>query len=214
MFNPSHCLALNIFKHRLSTSSLVISPAAIALLMQDAMQLFNLLLVFGAGTGLIFILRWFWWRINATTEIIAMIASLVIATTLTFTDTGLEGWHKIIIGATVTTLIWVLATFITPPTDDKTLINFYKKIRPGGSGWKPVLAKAAAQGIELEKSKTNVSLQLACFVVGTITVYAALFATGNWIYSATVPAIICSVVAIGGGLFLFNVWDKLKESNN
>ncbi|GIS56712.1 MAG: hypothetical protein CM1200mP1_06500 [Candidatus Neomarinimicrobiota bacterium] len=89
----------------------------------------------GAGTGLIYILRWFWWRINAYTEIVAMISSLVIAAYFNFGDSSLEEWEKIVFGAILTTLVWIVATFVTPPDDEKTLQNFVNKINPGGPGW-------------------------------------------------------------------------------
>jgi len=193
---------------------------SLGLMLTDAGQAFTLLLLLGAGTGLIYILRWFWWRINAATEIIAMIASLLIATYFTFfsvnyskmntvIDHDLEGWQTIIIGAVLTTLIWVIATYLTPPTDDKTLINFYKRIQPGGNGWNPVIEKAKEQNIILEPTKERLPLQILCFVIGTITVYAALFATGNWIYGETTNAIILTVITGIGGYFLLRFWSKI-----
>ncbi len=185
----------------------------LGLLLTDASQAFNLLLLLGAGTGLIYILRWFWWRINATTEVVAMIASLIIATYFTFCNTAyesfstpidhsLESWQTLVIGAILTTIVWVIATYLTTPTDDETLINFYKKIKPGGPGWNEVIVKAKAQGVNLDRPKENLPLQIVSFMVGTIAVYSALFATGNWIYGNTTPAIICTVLAIGGAIFL------------
>lgn len=183
----------------------------LGLMLKDASQAFNLLLLLGAGTGLIYILRWFWWRINATTEVVAMIASLVIASVLTFTDNDFENWEKIVLGAVLTTLTWVIATYLTPATDDETLIKFYQKIRPGGNGWNPIIQKAKDRGIEIQKSQTKIPIQLLSFIIASITVYSALFATGNWIYGKTSPALICTVIAIGGGIFLFSVWNRLKE---
>ena len=129
----------------------------LALLLQNAMQLFNLLLVFGAGTGLIFILRWFWWRINAWSEITAMVASGLISLTLTIpsikvTLFGIEGfmpsWAEFPFVVSVTTILWLLITFITPSEDESVLRSFYKKTQPGGPGWAKIVGKAQKEGVE------------------------------------------------------------------
>ncbi|MEM8525816.1 MAG: sodium:solute symporter family protein [Bacteroidota bacterium] len=184
----------------------------LGLLLTNAGQAFNLLLLLGAGTGLIYILRWFWWRINATTEVVAMIASLIIASLLTFTDNSLADWQKIVLGATLTTLTWVIATFLTPTTDENVLINFYQKIKPGGNGWNHIIERARTKGIETNKSKENLPVQLLSFVIGCVTVYAALFATGSWIYGETSTGLILTLVALGGGFVLFNTWKKVNAN--
>ncbi len=183
---------------------------SLGMLLTDATQAFNLLLLLGAGTGFIYILRWFWWRISAFTEIVAMIASLIIASYFSFADHPFEHWETIVIGALLTTLVWVTATFFTSPTDDDTLINFYQKIRPSGPGWLAVITKAKAKGIGIRQEKNQLPLELLCFVIGSITVYAALFATGSWIYGRFLPAFILTIVAILGGAFLLYAWGLLK----
>ncbi|MEZ5043527.1 MAG: sodium:solute symporter family protein [Saprospiraceae bacterium] len=187
----------------------------LGLALTDATQAFNLLLLLGSGTGLIYILRWFWWRINAMTEIIAMVSSLIIAGYLTFIHdmTGLptlEPWHKTVLGALLTTIAWVLAAYVTPQTDESTLINFYQKIRPGGSGWKMVVDKAKAKGIDITYEKGQFPLEFLAFIIGCFTVYAALFATGYWIYGQTSSAFIASIGTILGGFILFRIWGNLK----
>ncbi len=201
-----------IWAARLFTVVSAILGLSLGLLLTDATQAFNLLLLLGAGTGLIYILRWFWWRISAMTEIIAMIASLVIAAGFTFTDHGLEGWQTLVFGALLTTAIWVSATFLTRPTDQKTLLNFYRRIRPGGPGWKPVRAAAAIlePGLPLPAVHSQLPLELACVLIGSITVYAALFATGNWIYGNVPTAALLTALAGGGTVFLFSAWQKLR----
>lgn len=213
----------------------------LGLMLTDATQAFNLLLLLGAGTGAIYILRWFWWRINAMTEIVAMVASLLIASYFTFghdtliymmngidpetinkitgfapdgTNTKelflIAGWKKIVAGAILTTIVWVVAAFVTEPTDDETLRNFYKKIRPSGSGWDQVIQKAKADGVDIRKEKSQLPLELLCWVVGCVAVYAALFATGNWIYGNTSTASILTGISIVGAVFLFRAWGSLK----
>jgi len=188
---------------------------SLGLLLTDSTQAFNLLLLLGAGTGLIYILRWFWWRINAVTEIVAMVASLIIAGYLTFFHDNLgflplKPHEKIVLGAILTTTIWIIGTFFTSPDDDETLIRFYQKIRPGGTGWKPVVDRAQAQGLDVEEAPSQLPLEILCMVIGCITVYSALFATGQWIYGRLVEASGLTILAVGGTYFLFRVWNKLK----
>lgn len=182
----------------------------LGLILTDATQAFNLLLLLGAGTGLIYILRWFWWRINAMTEIVAMIASLIIASFFSFYDHGIVGWKTIMIGAVLTTIIWVLATYLTPPTDEETLRSFHQKIRPGGSGWNAVLDRAKSQGVTMQPGEGGLALGVLAMIVGTFTVYAALFAVGNFIYGNTPIALIMTGVSAVGAIFLIKSWDKVS----
>lgn len=184
----------------------------LGLLLTDASQAFNLLLLLGAGTGMIYILRWFWWRINAMTEIVAMIASLFIAGFFTFLSDALLPWQEIIIGAVLTTLIWIISTFFTPPTDEKTLISFYQKINPGGSGWNSIRQKAIEQGVKLNEHDEKLPLEILCVLIASITVYSALFATGNWIYGNIGLAAGLSVVSAAGAYFLFRSWAKISAT--
>ncbi|MEQ9580573.1 MAG: sodium:solute symporter family protein, partial [Arenibacter sp.] len=129
---------------RISTVILMVFSAALALLLQNALQLFEVLLVFGAGTGLIFILRWFWWRINAWSEITAMFASGIISIILKLTAVGpflfaaetgvFPDWAEYPFVVLVTTIIWLGATYMTQPESKQVLQDFYKKIQPGGPG--------------------------------------------------------------------------------
>jgi SSS family transporter len=182
----------------------------LGLVLTNAGQAFNLLLLLGAGTGLIYILRWFWWRINAMTEVVAMIASLIIALYFTFVKHGFEGWQTIVIGAVLTTIIWILATFITPQTDYETLLRFYRKIRPGGIGWKQFIEEAEANGDELPADDGNLPLELLCVLVGSITVFAALFAVGNWIYGNVTLGLVLTLATGAGTAFLLYAWNKMN----
>ena len=126
---------------RLATVVSLMLGSGLGLLLTDAGQAFNLLLLIGAGTGGLFILRWFWWRINAWTELVAMGGSLVVAGYFTFVHDGLDivelaAHEKLIWGSLLTTLVWVVATYLTPPESDKTLSSFVAKVNPGGPGWK------------------------------------------------------------------------------
>ena len=196
---------------RISTVLLMILAALLALQFESALDAFNVILLIGAGTGLIFILRWFWWRINAYSEIAAMVISFLVAMVLKFGNFGLASHIELVIGVAITTISWLLVTFLTRPTDQAILTNFYKKIKPAKRGWMPVIEKAQAAN-ELQDSEIEtgqLSLEIACMIIACFTVYGALFATGFLIYGQMVNALIASAVAILGGVFLFRTWSKL-----
>ena len=179
----------------------VIMGAGLGLLLTDASQAFQLLLMIGAGTGLIYILRWFWWRINAYTEIIAMVSSIIIAYYFNFINDDYAPWIELIIGAFLTTSIWVFATFVTPPENDKTLKRFARIVNPGGPGWKNYKEKNQAE-------EWSVPSGILSMLLGTIAVYSVLLATGSFIYGNYLVAIILTSSFIICTFFLFKVWFK------
>ena len=174
---------------RWSTLILMIASALFALLLSNALEAFQILLQIGAGTGLLFIMRWFWYRINAYSEITAMTVSFVLALYFKLIHTKL-GFDliaddiQLVLGVAITTLSWVVVTLVTSPSDKKTLNEFYKITQPGGPGWNKVVAEAEADGVDLvtEKRAWNVPTGILCMVVGSVGVYGALFSTGYFIY--------------------------------
>ncbi|MDF4220313.1 Na+:solute symporter [Maribacter sp. M208] len=207
---------------RISTIVLMLFSAALALLLQNALQLFDILLAFGAGTGLIFILRWFWWRINAWSEITAMFASGIISIILKLTPVGaylfatetgvLPDWSEYIFIVVVTTVIWLVATFMTQPESNDTLRSFYKKIQPGGPGWSKVVADANKDAVEIvkDKEKWSVPAGVTAMLLGVILIYSIMFATGYWIYGRTTQAIVLTVISAIAGALLVKAWNRLK----
>ncbi|MCF8234786.1 MAG: Na+:solute symporter [Bacteroidales bacterium] len=202
---------------RLSTVILMIVTIIFALLLSNALQAFEILLQIGAGTGLIFILRWFWWRINAYSEITAMVVSFLVALYFQFihVETGLpmpDSGVKLIIGVGFTTLAWLAVTYLTKPESQKTLIGFYQLVYPGGPGWKKVLNKAEQEGVRIEERKKgwDVPQGILAMVLGCFAVYSALFATGNWIYGKYSLAIILTFVFAISTWLLTKTWSKLK----
>ncbi len=207
---------------RISTVILMVFSATLALLLQNALQLFEVLLVFGAGTGLIFILRWFWWRINAWSEITAMFASGIISILLKVTpigaylfamDTGVfPDWTEYIFVVVVTTFIWMAATFMTQPESKEVLRSFYMKIQPGGPGWAKVVSEAEKdqQKIITTDEKWSVPAGISAMLLGCVLIYTCMFATGYWIYGETFRASILTGIAILSGLLLARVWNKMK----
>ncbi len=199
--NPDASEKQLVLAGRLFTVVSVFLGAGLGLLLTNAKQAFTLLLMIGAGTGLIYILRWFWWRINAYTEIVAMISSLVIAGYFNFfINDKLEDWEKITIGAVLTTFIWVVATYCTPPDDEKTLRNFVKKVNPGGPGWKKYADNNASS------EPWPVPSGILCMVLGCIATYSFLLGVGQLIYGQIESGIlICSLGAIAS-FGLFKLW--------
>ncbi|MBT4317696.1 MAG: Na+:solute symporter [Candidatus Marinimicrobia bacterium] len=183
---------------RIFTVISIILGSGLGLLLTSAGQAFTLLLMIGAGTGLIYILRWFWWRINAYTEIVAMISSILIAGYFNFTDSGLEGWQKIVIGSILTTIVWVLATYFTPPEDEETLRNFVKKVNPGGPGWANYSDGRLAEPWPIPKG-------ILSMILGSIAVYGILLGVGQLIYNDSTGFLLISI-SIFASVGLFRTW--------
>ncbi len=173
----------------------IIAGSFLGLFLTSASQAFSLLLLLGSGTGAIYILRWFWWRINAYSEIIAMISSLLISIYLTFFDTYLFDWQKIVVGAILTTIIWILATYITPAEKHQILNNFILKVNPGGPGW----SKFG------NNSSSFLKTGLFRMCLGIVVIYSVLFSIGNLLYSNYLLSLILIILSI------FSFWFIIKD---
>ena len=208
---------------RISTVTLFCLSAVFALLLTNALQLFDVILMFGAGTGLIFILRWFWWRINAWSEISAMFVSGFISILLNFTSLGeilfsdlgfYPSYYKFPAVVLFTTLIWIIVTFLTKPDSFEDLINFCKKTNPGGPGWKKIEEEALKNNISFNDktdNKWSVPLGIICMLLGSFAIYSFLFSTGHFIYGDLNSGISFLIIGISFALFLKYNWDKLKK---
>ena len=207
---------------RISTVVLMILSAMLALLLQSALQIFDILLTFGAGTGLIFILRWFWWRINAWSEISAMFSSGIISILLKLTplgafffdaETGLmPSWSEFPMIVLVTSFIWIGVTYLTQPESNEVLQSFYKKIQPGGPGWNKVVKDAEAENIDIKDKDVEWSVPsgILAMLLGCGMIYSAMFATGYWIYGEQQNAIVATTGAVISAFFLIKIWKKIK----
>jgi Na+/proline symporter len=200
---------------RISTLALMALACALAPFLESAKTAFDLVLQIGAGTGLLFILRWFWWRINAFSEITAMVVSFLVALFFQLVYPRLDApslaqWQKLIIGIVVTTGSWLAVTYATRPADDETLFRFCRQIRAGGPGWKEVERRAAAQGRPLEGTaeKWDVPSGLLCMSLGCLAVFAAMFAIGSWFYSRVLQAAATSAVSAAATVLLFRVLSR------
>ncbi|MAY21423.1 MAG: Na+:solute symporter [Flavobacteriaceae bacterium] len=195
---------------RLSTVILMVLSALLALQFESALSTFNILLQIGAGTGLIFILRWFWWRVNAYSEITGMVVSFVVALSFEFYDFTLEDHEKLLWGVGITTFSWIFVTLITPATQTETLARFYNKVTPYGMGWNPFRRILGEKGIQLKKSHDQFTLDLGSMLSGVLFVYTFLFATGYLLYGNYLGALILFGVAFVAAWVIFSLWKKKK----
>ncbi len=230
-WNPSADEKKLVLIGRVWTVALMIAACFIALFLQSALQAFEILIMIGAGTGLLFLLRWFWWRINAYSEIAAMCVSFPVALyfkmahaplcckLLHMTQEEFAGsWlnnsgYQLVASVIITTIGWLLVTFLTPPDNKEALYAFVRKTRAGGPGWKKVYEQAKKDGVELEgeKDKWPVPMGIACSFIGCVAIYCALFAAGAFLYGKLVNGCVLAVVAVVGALALFKCWRKLEN---
>jgi len=184
---------------RITTAALMIIASVFALFMQSALDSFNIILQIGAGTGLIYILRWFWKRINAYSEIAGMVASFLVALYFRILAPyfGIEvpnDWQQLIWGVAITTIVWLLATFITRPTDSKVLESFWQKIHG--------------------KNGANVSHGILAMILGSLMVYAALFGFGYLLFGKTANGLVALIIATILGIGIKLLWPKLAMDKN
>jgi SSS family solute:Na+ symporter len=208
---------------RITTLVLMIIGGTFALtLLNNATQAFDILLLSGAGSGAIYLLRWFWWRINAWTEIAAMIFATCMAIILVFVvkdesvATGmLDAFTvKLLIAVGGTTAVWLITTFLTRPESKEILRSFYRLTHPGGPGWRKVVEEAAAEGDMIDEKeagkKWEMPSQILMVFIGCIVIYGALFSIGSFVYGNKLNGIITGLVASGGTVILFMLLDKLR----
>ncbi len=193
---------------RFATVLLFVLSSAMVFALDTAKDSFNLLLAVGAGTGLLYILRWFWWRINAWCEIVAMLSSFACAFSfLIFAKNGVAfGFsQQLIIGVVITTISWIAAAYLAPQTDEAVLISFYEKVRPFGPGWRRIQSKSSAPVVEGD----NYPLALLGWVTGVTMIWSALFTVGNFLYGRTNYALILGAIFMVSGLIVVQVVRKL-----
>lgn len=188
-----------------------------ALLLDNALGAFNILLQIGAGTGLLFILRWFWWRINAASELTAMAVSFLIALYFGLLHEKLgfapiASWQQLIIGVSITTIAWVVVSYLTTPTNMEVMVNFINRVNPGGPGWKKIINQAQQSGISITapSGPWKIPVGILCMITGTIGIYSFLMGTGLLIYSEFVNGSILMVISALSVFVLNRLWPKLK----
>ena len=192
---------------RIVTALLMIVAALLTYVLDTARESFELLLSIGAGTGLLYLLRWFWWRVNAWSEVSAMAASFAVSLGLFIArKNGLEmaSHVSLIWTVAVTTLVWITVTLVTAPDDRKRLVEFYRLVRPAGPGWESIRAETG-----LPPSPDSIAQSLLGWVLGCLFVYAALFGAGSYIYGRTSQAFMWTVVFVVSAAGLWRLLPRL-----
>jgi hypothetical protein len=210
---------------RVTMLALLVLSGLVALWMRNAKDSFDILLQIGAGTGLLYILRWFWWRINAWSEIAAMIVSFAVAAFFQwgagpagvedamrnaglFAVMDFSAW-KLVIGIAITTAGWITVTYLTPPESVDVLARFCSKIRPGGPGWRKI---EAASGLKNMAVGWDVPTGLLCMMIGCLAVWTALFGIGYLLYGRTALGSVLAVIAIVSTACLMRLVRRIKLS--
>jgi len=183
---------------KLSTVILMILAGFVSLQLSDSLGAFNILLQIGAGTGSIFLLRWFWWRVNAYSEITGMIISFFVAVYFEWIheslfDIRFKEYAELLIGVGVTTFSWLLVTILTKPTDDDKLMEFYKKIKPYGVGWNGFINKLNIKRINDKRDSAMRDLFLV--FLGVLMVYFGLFGIGYILYNQMVIGVVLLILS-------------------
>jgi Na+/proline symporter len=192
---------------RLVTALLMAAAALLTYVLETARQSFDLMLSVGAGTGLLYLLRWFWWRINAWSEVAAMGSSFLVA--LGFfvaqkTGHAVPSHVSLVLTVAATTVVWLAVTFATPPTDRQKLLSFYRLVRPAGPGWRSIRAEAGVGA-----SSDSIPECLLGWVLGCLFVYAALFGAGSALYGRTLQAALWIVLFVASGIALARLLPRL-----
>ena len=181
------------------------------------MSAFKILLQIGAGTGLIFILRWFWWRINAFTEITGMAVSFVIALYFEFLHNKLFTFHfntdeQLIIGVIITTISWLSVTFLTKPTEINKLSEFYNLVKPKSYGWNGFLVLAKKNNIKIEDGQDSFIVDFTSMLLGIIIIYCSLFLIGFILYNNLLASFILLIIVLISTILLLKNLNKYSVS--
>ncbi len=204
---------------RLCTIGLYVVAALLSTQMSSAQQAFQILLSIGAGTGLLYIVRWFWWRVSAWCEVSAMAASLISAAGFPYLEKlgvlpHIGFAQTTILQVSFTTVCWLVAAFLAPQTDAAKLVDFYKKVHPAGPGWTRVRVEAGVTEADAALHGDHMGMATAGWVSGCVLIWSSLFAIGSYLYGRTGPAIILTGVFVVSGLTLLYVVNHLWDGKD
>jgi hypothetical protein len=217
--NPSGTEKHYVWAGRCVTVGLFVCAAATTFLLDTAKDAFDLILQIGAGTGLLYLLRWFWWRINAWCEVAAMVSSFAVSVLVfilhknqIFLNAHFHAGNVSLdlpITVAVTTLCWVLVAYLGPQTELGTLVAFYKKVKPFGPGWRRIRLAAGVSQAEAAATHENIPLALLGWAAGCAVIWSGLFTVGNFLYGRMDLALTLLGVFLAGALTLIYVINKL-----
>jgi Na+/proline symporter len=197
----------------LVTPLLVVLSGFVAWMLTSISSGWESVLVIGAGTGAVYILRWYWWRINAWSEISAMVTSLVVSQVLQraepFTGNPSVIFAKTALVTTlVTTVVWVIVTFGTPPDPREVLVRFYRQVRPHAAGWGPIAAKCTDV-----PPTYDLGANLWAWLLGCVMIYAALFGTGKLLLGQPgLGGALLAVAAISGAFLYRDISGRVSDA--
>jgi Na+/proline symporter len=197
---------------RLATILLFVSAGSLVFVLETAKDSFDIILQVGAGTGLLYLVRWFWWRVNAWCEVNAMVSSFafsILILVLRKAGVVIPTHYALTLTVAVTTVCWMLTAFLGPQTDRQTLIKFYRKVRPFGPGWKAIRKEAGISEAEAKATHESFPLALVGWVSGSLTIWSALFMVGNVLYGRWGYAIGLAAVFFVSGFVLIRVINRL-----
>jgi hypothetical protein len=200
---------------KVATMGLMVLGASVSYIMQTVAGGWDMVVSIGAGTGAVYLLRWYWWRINAWSEISAMITAAVTSITLRFaspfaaSDPNLFG-KNLVLTVGITTLVWLAATFLTNPEPESKLLAFYRLVRPGVMGWKRVAALAP----DIPPTRDGL-YNLMDWALGCLMVYMTLFGIGKLLLgSPTTAALFLTTAAVSGYVIYWDLsrrgWETLS----
>jgi len=193
---------------RVATLLLFVFSSALVFVLDSAKNAFDVILQIGAGTGLLYLVRWFWWRVNAWSEVVAMVSSFLVSLViLVLAKNGVHFSTHVALMATVavTTVCWVATAYLGPETDHDVLVDFYLKTRPGGPGWAPIRRDPRVIASREQAPIDNIPLALLAWVAGCSLVWSALFTIGNFLYGRTATATVLLIVSVVSALTIIRV---------
>jgi Na+/proline symporter len=202
---------------RIATVILFLASSSLVFFLDSAKNAFDIILQVGAGTGLLYLVRWFWWRVNAWCEVVAMVSSFVVSLILLFLNRNgipISTHIGLLVTVICTTICWVTTAYCGPETDRATLIAFYKKIRPFGPGWRRIRQEAGLSDERPGASAQNIPMALLGWFAGCTMIWSALFAVGNILYARYDLAITLSVVFAVSASAVIYVVNRLWTGND
>ena len=197
---------------RLTTVLLFLCSSAVVYLLDTAKGAFDIILQVGAGTGLLYLVRWFWWRVNAWCEVVAMASSFLMSVALLVAarnGVGFSTHLALVLTVIVTTVCWVVTAYVGPQTDRAVLVDFYRRVHPAGPGWEPIRRAAGMSRTDMTSDADNIPLALLGWVAGCITIWSSLFTVGTVLYGRWVQSAILLAVFVTSGLTLVHVTRRL-----
>jgi solute:Na+ symporter, SSS family len=202
-----------VWMGRVMTVVLFLLSSGLVFILDSAKEAFDIILQVGAGTGLLYLVRWFWWRVNAWSEVAAMVSSFLISVLFLILEKqqiySTTSPARLVITIAITTVCWLLAAYVAPQTDRRVLMDFYLKVRPSGPGWNEIRRDIQFADAQDEQTGDSMPLALIGWVSGCTAIWSALFTTGCILYGRTGQALALGATFVISGLILLAVINKL-----